>query len=53
MQLSWLPEASSLIKINIAWYVLLALAFALEQNPGKVLYWTGAAILSVGVLYMK
>ena len=53
MPLNWLPSANSLIVINVVWYLLLAVAFAFEGNIGKVPYWTGAAILSVGVMFMK
>ena len=49
---SWTPSANSLIVLNVVWYVVLAVAFAIEGQIGKVLYWTGAAILSIGVMLM-
>jgi hypothetical protein len=46
------PLASSLLYINICWYIVLAVAFVLAGEYAKGLYFTGAAILTVGVALM-
>lgn len=48
-----MPWPDTLLLVNVLWYLLLALAYGTELSWGKVLYFTGAAILTVGVLYMK
>lgn len=51
---AWLAaNALKLLYGNIAWYVLLALAFASGGDLGRTLYFAGAAILTVGVLLIK
>jgi hypothetical protein len=42
-----------LVQISIAWYALEALVFAVEGNWPKSTYFLGAAILTVGVVWMK
>ena len=39
--------------ILILFYILLAITTGIEGNVGKVTYWIGAIILSIGVLIMK
>jgi len=51
--MSWMPEANSLLFINIWWNALLLIAFALEFNLGKALFYTGATILTVGLWVME
>lgn len=49
MKLDWSTLADRLLWVNLAWYGILAVAFALAGNLGKTLYFLGAAILTVGV----
>lgn len=48
----WALWADRLLYINLGWYALLAVAFALGGNYPKSLYFLGAAILTVGVILM-
>lgn len=44
---------SWLVKILIAEYSIIALAYVFQGDLGRTLYFVGAIILSIGVLLMK
>ena len=44
---------STFLKILIAEYCVIAIAFACQGNWAKMTYFVGAIILSIGVLWMK
>lgn len=46
-------NAQTLLLGNLVWYVVLTLAFLLEGNVPKALYFGGAFILTVGVFLME
>ena len=46
-------NANYLLLGSLAWYFVLALAFAWEMNLGKALYFLGAFILTIGVYVME
>ena len=46
-------NADYLLLGSLAWYFVLALAFAYEMNLGKFLYFAGAFILTIGVYVME
>lgn len=48
-----MPSANDLLFINIFWNALLLVAFAMEVNVGKALFYTGATILTVGLWIME
>ena len=50
--MNWHLVAERLIWVNLGWYVLLSVAFALGGQYPKALYFLGAAILTVGVILM-
>ena len=39
--------------VNLVWYLLLSVMFALGMHWGKAVYFMGAAVLTVGVIMMK
>jgi len=46
-------HAESFVYVNLAWYLLLSVMFALGMHWGKAVYFMGAAVLTVGVIMMK
>ena len=46
-------HAESFVYVNLAWYLLLSVMFALGAHWGKAVYFAGAAVLTVGVIMMK
>jgi hypothetical protein len=53
--LRWLVSAfqrwPELLPLTI--YVVMAVVAGFQMQPGKVLYWVGAFILTIGILLMK
>jgi len=48
--MAWL--APKLLIANFTWYALLAICFGIAMQPGKAVYFLGAAILTIGVILM-
>jgi len=42
-----------LLKLFIGQYILISIVFAVQCDWGRVMYFVGATILSMGVLFMK
>ena len=46
-------HAEEFVYVNLVWYLLLSVMFALGMHWGKAVYFAGAAVLTVGVIMMK
>jgi hypothetical protein len=42
-----------LLKLFIGQYIIISIVFAMQGDWGKVMYFVGATILSIGVLMMR
>lgn len=48
-----MPKGETLIIILIVEYAIIAAAFGIQSDWARVLYYIGAIIISLGVLWMK
>jgi hypothetical protein len=46
-------SGSSLVKILIFEYAIIAAVYAYNKDYARVIYWLGAVVLNIGVLTMK